>query len=146
MRILDTRDLIERRDELVASIIEDAEQRFSCEFDTYEEIKAFLDDEANSHINLNTKTEFLEHWLFESIEIEEINKIEEVITDFEHGESLIHSDDFEEYCENYIMDCGFLPKDTPSIIKDNINWKRVTDDMTADYNVVKYQGETYLGL
>ncbi len=144
MRILDTRDLIERRDELTASIIEDAEQRFSRKFDTYEEIKAFLYDEANSHVDPNA--EFLEHWLFESIEIEEINEIEEVITDFKYGESLIHQDDFEEYCEDFIMDCGFLPKDTPSIIKDNINWKGVADDMTADYNVVKYQGETYLGL
>ena len=75
--------------------------------------------------------------------IDEINELEDEITEFPFGETLIPGDDFTEYCKEMVDDCYNL-KDVPDFIKDNINWEGVASDLEVDYSNVTYQGESYL--
>lgn len=63
---------------------------------------------------------------------------------FEDGVTLIEERDFEEYCEDFMRDCGYIPRDLPSIIENNINWSGIADDMRHDYTEVEYDGRVYL--
>lgn len=53
--------------------------------------------------------------------------------DFEHGESIISEDYFVEYTKQTIIDCGYISKDMPSFISDNIDWEGVAEDLKVDY-------------
>jgi len=75
-------------------------------------------------------------------EIEEINELENEINngEWEFGTYLIDEDDFEEYCEEFCNDVGYISRDTPSLIANNIDWKGIADDMKQDYSEVEYRG------
>ena len=79
-------------------------------------------------------------------EIEEIDDIEnEVGSEFEYGVTLVDVDDFEDYCEELMEEFGYINKDTPQLIKNNIDYKGIAEDMKQDYIEVTYQGNSYLG-
>ena len=54
----------------------------------------------------------------------------------------IEEDDFEDYCEELVIDCGYIPKDFPSWIE--IDWEATASNMKQDYSELDYQGITYL--
>ena len=143
-QVLGTRDLIEKRDELKAQIFEDFKNRFESEiediddFEDFESKETFEDSDLVEGLDI---TEFLELWDGEFDEIAEINEIEESCEDFQYGETLIHEDYFEEYCEELCIECGYISKDFPSWIE--IDWKATAGNMSADYTTVKYRGEQY---
>ena len=88
--------------------------------------------------------EFKIYWSDEYAHIEEIDNIENECEEFESGCTLVDEDDFEEYCEEELEDCGYFDKDFPQWIKNNINWEGIASDMKQDYSEVEYQGTTYL--
>ena len=45
--------------------------------------------------------------------------------------------------KNYNKD--YIEKDTPQLIKNNIDYKGIAEDMKYDYTEVTYQGNSYLG-
>ena len=136
--MIDTRDLAEKREELQTDLV----NSFNDYFDT--EIEDF--DELTKHID-NSEDEDVQEWREENDNdfdhIEEIDYIEDNVSEFIYGETLIPGDDFTEYCEDMVNDCYNL-KDVPDFIKNNINWEGVASDLEVDYSNVTYQGESYL--
>ena len=63
-------------------------------------------------------------------------------SEFSYGCTLIEEDDFEDYCEELVIDCGYIPKDFPSWIE--IDWEATASNMKQDYSELDYQGITYL--
>ena len=139
MNILDTRDLIEERNELKQQILDsflETFEHYAEQTTTFEDI-LFEEEEIQS---------WREDWEDELNEIQEINDLEDEVgnEDFEFGVTLIDEDDFEEYCEEELESCGYFPYDLPSWIKNHIDWNGIAEDMKQDYSEVEYLGTTYL--
>jgi hypothetical protein len=144
-QVLDTRDLVEKRDELKSQIYLDFKERFESEIEDIEEFEDFENKDTFEESDLLEEidiTDFLELWEDEFNEISEINYIEENCSDFQYGETLIHEDYFTEYCEELCQDCGYISKDFPSWIE--IDWDATANNISADYSQCEYQGEQYL--
>jgi hypothetical protein len=138
MSYLDTRDLETEREDLKQQVLESFLENFphyEDMTDTFEDIR-FEEEEIQS---------WKEDWLDEIVDITDIEKLEdEVGSEFSYGVTLIDEDDFEDYCREFVEDCGYISKDTPQLIKNNIDWSGIADDMKKDYTEVTFKGETYL--
>ena len=137
MNILDTRNLIETRDELKQEILDS----FLENFPHYEEMTESFED-------IRFEEEEIESWKedFEDElkEIEEIDDVEnELGSEFEYGVTLVDVDDWEEFVEQDLEDIGYIPKDFPSWIE--IDWKATANNVRQNYTEVTYQGNSYLG-
>ena len=138
MNILDTRDLAERREALKQEILDS----FLENFPHYEEMTESFED-------IRFEEEEIESWKedFEDElkKIEEIDDVEnELGSEFEYGVTLVDVDDFEDYCEELMEEFGYINKDTPQLIKNNIDYKGIAEDMKQDYSEVVFRGTTYL--
>ena len=131
MNILDTRDLAERREALKQEILDS----FLENFPHYEEMTESFED-------IRFEEEDFED---ELKKIEEIDDVEnELGSEFEYGVTLVDVDDFEDYCEELMEEFGYINKDTPQLIKNNIDYKGIAEDMKQDYSEVVFRGTTYL--
>lgn len=134
-QILDTRDLIERRDELKQNVLDS----FIETFHHYEDQTDGFDDILFEEEEIQ---EWKDDWIQEIEEIEQIDKIEDSLgSEFEYGVTLVREDYWEEYVEDLLVDIGYLPKDLPSWIE--IDWSATAYNVRQDYNEVEYQGDTY---
>lgn len=134
---IDTRDLIEKRDELKQQILDS----FLETFEHYEDQTDDFDDILFEEEEIQS---WKEDWEDELKEIKEIDKIEyELGSEFDYGVTLVHEDYFEEYTEELLIDCGYISKDFPSWIE--IDWEATANNVKQDYTEVEYQGETYYG-
>lgn len=135
MNILDTRDLIERRDELKQEILDsflETFEHYADDTDSYEDIR-FDEEELES---------WKSDWEDEIEEIEEIDSLEDEIGgEFEYGEAMIDTDDWEYYVRDLLEDTGDVPRDFPSWIV--IDWEATASNVSQDYNIVTYQGTDY---
>ena len=138
MNILDTRDLAEKREELQTNLVNSFNDYFETEIGDFDELIKHIDNSDNEDVE-----EWRDDKVYDFEHIDEINELEDEITEFPFGETLIPNDDFTEYCEDMVNDCYNL-KDVPDFIKDNINWDGVASDLEVDYSNVTYQGESYL--
>lgn len=135
--IIDTRDLIEKRDELKQSILDS----FLENFEHYEDQTDDFDDILFEEEEIQS---WKEDWEDELEQIEEINKIEDEIGgEFDYGCTLVSEDYWEEYVEDLLKDCGYISKDLPSWIE--IDWEATANNVKVDYTEVEYQGQTYYG-
>ena len=142
MKTIDTRDLIEERDNLKEQILDDFNDRFNTELDDFDEIEIYLNDEASESIKQEEREDFTSYWEDEYQQIEAINEIEdEVGGEFEYGCTLIEEDDFEDYVEDMLIDCGYISKDFPTWIE--IDWKATAENVKQDYSELEYKGDTY---
>lgn len=140
MNILDTRDLIEERNELKQQILDsflETFEHYAEQTTTFEDI-LFEEEEIES---------WREDWEDELNEIQEINDLEDNINSyagdtFEDGVTLIDEDDFEDYTKESLEDWGYIPKDFPSWIV--IDWEETSENVKQDYSEVEYLGTTYL--
>ena len=138
MNTLDTRDLAETREELKQTILDS----FLEEFPQYEDMTDTFEDIRFEEEEIQS---WKDGWLDEIVTITDIEKLEDEIgSEWEYGVTLIEEDDFEEYCEEFVTDCGYISKDTPSLITNNIDWSGIADDMKQDYSEVVYNEITYL--
>jgi len=146
--IFDSRDLIEYKEYLESEILdayiewaEDVNDHKEEDVedleipDLFEEIE-FIDEEAF--------TMPCEYIISEYNSIKDFCEELEDYGDFEHGEAIISEDYFEEYCEEYLKDCEYLPDNLPALIENNIDFKGIADDMKQDYTEAEYYGTTYL--
>ena len=134
---IDTRDLIEKRDELKQQILDS----FLETFEHYEDQTECFEDILFEEEEIQN---WKEDWLDEIAEICDIEKIEDELgSEFEYGVTLIHEDYFEEYTEELLIDCGYISKDFPSWIE--IDWEATANNLKQDYTEVEYQGKTYYG-
>lgn len=131
---MDSRDLIERREELKQQILDAFNEQFDLEL---EEVDFTVVDNAE---------EFILQWADELREIEEIDELENEVSsnEWECGMYFIEEDKFEDYCEQDLIDCGWISKDMPYLIRNNIDWEGIADDMRQDYSEVEFQGKNYL--
>ena len=136
--MIDTRDLAEKRDELQTDLVNSFNEYFETKIGDFDELIKHIDNSDNKDVE-----EWRDDKVYDFEHIDEINELEDEITEFPFGETLIPNDDFTEYCEDMVNDCYNL-KDVPDFIKDNINWDGVASDLEVDYSNVTYQGESYL--
>ena len=137
MNILDTRDLAEKREELQTDLVNSFNDYFETEIGDFDELIKHIDNSDNEDVE-----EWRDDKVYDFEHIDEINELEDEITEFSFGETLIPNDDFTEYCKDMVEDCYNL-KDVPDFIKYHINWDGVASDLEVDYRSVTYQGETY---
>jgi hypothetical protein len=136
---IDTRDLIEERDELKQNILDAYNETFEDQADDFDEIEF----SSNYETGEEPIDEFTGEWMDELNAIREIDDLEsEVGNEFEYGCTLIPEEEFEDYCIEVLEDCGFIPKDFPSWIV--VDYTATADNMEQDYTEVEFRGETYL--
>ena len=136
MNILDTRDLAEKREELQTNLVNSFNDYFETEIGNFDELIKHIDNSDNEDVE-----EWRDDKVYDFEHIDEINELEDEITEFPFGETLIHEDDFTEYCKDMVEDYLY---NVPDFIKDNINWDGVASDLEVDYSSVTYQGESFL--
>jgi predicted nuclease with TOPRIM domain len=138
MNIVDSRDLIEESNELKQQILES----FLENFPQYEDMTESFEDIRFEEEEIQS---WKEDWLDEIVTITDIEELEdEVGSEWCYGVALIDEDDFEDYCQEFVEDCGYISKDTPQLIKNNIDWAGIAYDMGQDYSEVVYNDITYL--
>ena len=134
----DTRDLEVKRDELKEFLVDDFNLIFEKEIEDFDELIEIVD---------NSEDEDVQEWKEDNSDdfdhIEEIDYIEDNVSEFSFGATLIEDDEFEDYCRDLVNDCYDLGN-VPGFIKDNINWSGIASDLSVDYSEVNYQGESYL--
>ena len=135
--MIDTRDLAEKREELQTDLVNSFNDYFETEIGDFDELIKHIDNSDNEDVE-----EWRDDKVYDFEHIDEINELEDEITEFIYGETLIPNDDFTEYCKDMVEDCYNL-KDVPDFIKDNINWEGVASDLGVGYSSVTYQGESY---
>lgn len=136
--MIDTRDLVEKREELQTNLVYSFNEYFDTEIGDFDELIKHIDNSDNKDVE-----EWRDDKVYDFEHIDEINELEDEISEFSFGEILILEDDFIEYCEDMVADCYYLTN-VPSFIKNNINWEGVASDLSVDYTNVTYQGVSYL--
>lgn len=140
--MIDSRELSEKREELKQDILDSFLEEFEHYAERTEEFEDILFDEEELQ-------EWKADWQEELDEIAEIDQVEDEVEgysgdNFEDGVTLISEYSFQEYCEEFVRDCGFISDDLPALIENNIDWSGIADDMRVNYTEVEYQGRTYL--
>ena len=135
--MIDTIDLAKKREELQTDLVNSFNDYFDTELEDFGDLTSYID---------NSEDEDVQKWKEDNSDdfdhIEEIDELENGISDFSFGETLIPNDDFTEYCKD-MVNCWDLGN-VPVFIKDNINWEGVALYLEVDYIDVTYQGKSYL--
>ena len=139
--VLDSREIIDRKDELLKDYVPMYNRHLTTLKPEADEL-----DESDA----TDSEEFLQ-WLKdwsdndedgqELIALIELCEECEGYSDWSYGETLIREDYFTEYAEQTLIDCGYIPKDLPSWIV--IDWEETADNLKIDYMEVSFMGETY---
>jgi hypothetical protein len=134
--MLDTRDLQTEREELQQTILDSFLEEFpqyADMTDTFEDIR-FEEEEIQS---------WKDNWYTELEVIKAIDELEDKVgSEFEYGVTLIEEDEFEDFIEQDLEDCGYIPQDFPTWIE--IDWKATANNVRQDYSEVNFRGTTYL--
>lgn len=146
MRTLDTRDLYKRQNELedLKGNLETARQELAA-FDPDRPDVAPDDEEwYERKAELEGAVELAEVY-FGDEEREELAEIEEIAgycSDFQHGEVMIPTRDFEEYAEELASEIGAIDHNASWPLS-HIDWKAAAEELAQDYTEVEYQGTSY---
>ena len=134
--MIDTKDLVEKREELQTNLVDSFNEYFDTEIGDFDELIKHID---------NSEDEDVEEWrddkVYDFEHIDKINELEDEISEFPFGEILIPEDEFEDYCKGLVE---YDLDNVPEFIKNNINWSGIASDLSVGYSEIKYQGETYL--
>lgn len=153
--ILDSRDLSARLDYLTSAkedlelALNEADQALADErarllaLDDHEDHDAELEPFEDE---LEKAGEALREWQ-EGEEYAEWKELDDNRDDIEaatsNGEAFIAESYFTDYCKQLCEDIGYLPKDLPGFIENNINWDGVADELKADYSTVTMFGNDW---
>jgi hypothetical protein len=166
MKTLDTRDLYKRKCELeglrdtlteAREALEEANQAFSESekeepevtsegveaWDKWSEQNDALED-AVSEAEGNVAAALIDFGEDEESELAELETLENEISEFRHGETLIHEDDFEGYARELAEDLHGKAVREATWPFTCIDWSEAADELQQDYSAVEYQGQTYL--
>lgn len=136
MSYIDTRSLIETRDELKQQVLDN----FLENFPHYEETTESFEDIPFDEGEIES---WKEDWQEEIDQIYRIDEIEnEIGSEFDYGVTLIPEDDFTNYTKELLEDCGYIPNNFPSWIE--IDWEATAENVKQDYSEIEYEGKTYL--
>ena len=135
MNTIDTRNLIETREALKQEILDS----FLENFPHYEEMTESFEDILFEEEEIES---WKQDWQEEINQITCIDEIEDEIgSEFDFGVTLIPEDDFTDYVEDFLKDCGYISYDFPSWIE--IDWEATAENVKQDYSELEYEGETY---
>lgn len=140
--ILDSRDIIDRKDELLADYVPMYNEKMKTLNQEFEELDEIDAGESEEFI------QWLKDWSDNDEDGQELIALLELCeecegySDWSYGETLIREDYFTEYAEQLVTDCGYISKDFPSFIA--IDWEETADNLKIDYMEVSLMGETYL--
>ena len=159
--VIDSRDIIERIDELTGDFqalvddIEDAETDEDRET-AFADLAVWLIGHTNIVPDLKTTEEIAFDDVSEWAESDDAHELKALLAladdaecspDWSYGETLIHEDYFTDYIEELINDCYELPKEFNS---GDWPWRHMTIDYVAaadeakqDYMEVNFDGATY---
>ena len=135
MNILDSRDLITKRDNMKEEIYDS----FIEEFPQYEDMTESYEDIRFEEEELIS---WLEYWQQDKEHIEEIDELETDIDGFGSGVSLIDEDCFVDFIQEDLESIGEVPKNLPCYIV--VDWDATADNLKDSYQEISYQGNTYL--
>lgn len=62
----------------------------------------------------------------------------------QNNDTLISDDTFEDYAQEYVEESGMIPEDLSDLIKTNIDWTGVANDLRSDFSSVTLDGVEYL--
>ena len=132
---INSRDVIERIDELVSEFV----------FATEESEDPYGINETNRY------TMSADDWQFglNSDDAEELYNLLQFernancVADWNYGETFINDEYFTDYVRDLVEDCGYINADTPYWITDAIDWDRVADALISDYTDYEFDGTTY---
>jgi hypothetical protein len=147
MKTLDTRELVERKEELEK--FRDALQEAEEALQTFDEEHANVkldEEEEGEREDLETAVDSAKDDFGDSEEdeLKEIEDIENTVSDFNHGETLIPEDDFEDYARELAEDlCGREVRDANWPFS-CIDWEQAAEELKVDYISITYQGTDYL--
>lgn len=112
MDVIDSRDIIER----------------------IEELESFIED------NVNENSDDITEWKEELRILAELaEEGEQYSPDWSYGSQLIHENYFEEYMDEMLEDCGDIPKDIPCYLDITVNYDMLKWDYTElDFNGETY--------
>lgn len=129
-KYLDTRDLAERQAELQA--IKDAHDEWLLE------VREARDDAEQEELEDNEPEDLDED---DAAELAELDALENEVSEWSNGNTLIPEEDFTDYVRELAEDIGAVGQGADWIV---IDWEATADGVKMDYNEVTYQGSTYL--
>ena len=134
--VVDSRDIIEYFEHLTQVVIDEHNEILSNDTDNedYEEIDTICEIDDEQILLTETGAEYIQFR-------DEINECEGYISDWEYGAGLIHERYFQEYCEQELVDCGYLPDNLPHWIE--IDMEATAENMKQDYSEYEFDGEIY---
>ena len=148
---LDTRELQERLEELenletelvsAKEALQEAEDALE-EYENTDDAKDKRLGEGALEDKVAETQEAVDDIDFDDTELAELRALkDEIGSEWKYGVQLIPVDDFTDYCQEMLEDCGDLPKDLPSYII--IDWDETAENLKADYAETEFRGETYL--
>jgi len=163
--VIDSRDIIERLEELQSERESEVESLQEAVDSIKEEIEEAKQDVENADSEededtrlkaqealdaleekLDEANEALEEYDFDyQSELDALEAINEkgdgYCSDWRHGETLINESYWVEYCEELCKDIGDMPKEIPSYIE--IDWEKTADNLAADYTTVEWDGVSF---
>jgi hypothetical protein len=146
--VTDTRDLIEYKEYLESEILDAytdwAESHNEHKDEGTEDLEIPYSFDEIEFIDEEAFTIGIQDTIDEYEAIRDFCQELEGYGDFEHGETLIAEDYFEEYAKELTKDCGYIPDNLPSYIENNIDWEGVADDLKLDYTEAYFEGIAYL--
>lgn len=126
MEYLDTRDLQERLEELEGE-----------RTDLQEAV-----NDAEGEEEKQTAHEELDVWEGDNLEeLEALRELKDEVSEWDDGNTLVPKDDWLDYVEEMLKDCGDLPRNLPWYIE--IDWEKTAENIEQDYGTVDYLGTTY---
>jgi predicted nuclease with TOPRIM domain len=126
MGYLDTRDLQSRLEELESE---------------REDFQNTVND-AEEGEEKQTAQEELDSWEGDNLEeLEALRELKDEVSEWDDGNTLIPEEDWIDYVEEMLQDCGYLPRNLPWYIE--IDWEKTAENIAQDYGTVDYLGTTY---
>ena len=115
--------------------------------DDYQYKQNYIDkklEEIADKVNEIQECDFEYNRYFE--ELAELEKLKEEISEnsdegFEYGIQLIHENYIDDYLDELLEACGYIPKDLPHWVK--IDWQATYDNMKEDYNEIELNGNKF---
>lgn len=162
MKTLDTRDLYKRKCEL-EELLDTLNEAIEKQEEAKKALAAFDPDnpnvapddelwyeqreqleEALSDAENDVESAKIDFGDEEREELEELEVIENEVSGFMHGETMVREDDFEDYARELAEDMHGRAIRDASWPFTCINWTEAADELRMDYSEVSYQGDTYL--
>lgn len=148
--VIDSREIIERRDDLESELtgggtfdIDEFLERYNTNRDEMEPEEI---EELSEWMNELTGPFDIENYRDDVKELTALNEFIDECSgygDFDHGDTVIADGYFETYAQEFANDIGAIDESKANWPTNHIDWKAAADELKQDYMSVDFDGETY---